>query len=466
MGTQPTVPRILVVSEEQVLAETVASAGYRVVALTPDQLGAWLAEDHDPLDAVLLDSFLPGQSFVALGQIQAAGRRVAVLLLERPDPRMSSPSLRLLPGIAVLPLPATYDHIFGAIADLLYAADDATVIAQPGTAPTSPPAATGSVRDAVAAAVDRALAEPEIGRRLTVKPTMVRVAPPDVGDADTAVVPVQVPASPEEALPPEAEAALERPIEPAAGQLATLLAERTDDLAGVAETAQVIVEQALELTGADSAALLVPDGQRWRVAADIGLRPVERRLELLPDSWLVTQVAQPEKGLLIEGTDIARRQLAGAPLASRKHLLAVAIPGSRALLLLARRADPAFVERNLDDASVLCKEAQAYLADALTVRSAGAAAVCVHRRGPGLPAAGPVECWLLDVDPIVQKLLVDRTALPDRAGPGRSACGTRARSCPDLTGSSRSRPRGPPGSAPLAQRRRRGDAGPRRRTCR
>ncbi len=170
-------------------------------------------------------------------------------------------------------------------------------------------------------------------------------------------------------MPPEAEAALERPIEPAASQLATLLAERTDDLAGVAETAQVIVEQALELTGADSAALLVPDGQRWRVAADIGLRPVERRLELLPDSWLVTQVAQPEKGLLIEGTDIARRQLAGAPLASRKHLLAIAIPGSRALLLLARRADPPFVERNLDDASVLCKEAQGYLADALTVRT-------------------------------------------------------------------------------------------------
>jgi hypothetical protein len=369
MGTKPAVPRILVVSEEQVLAETVASAGYRVVALTPDQLGAWLAEDHDPLDAVLLDSFLPGQSFVALGQIQAAGRRVSVLLLERPDPNMNSPSLRLLPGIAVLPLPATYDHIFGAIADLLYAADDVAVIARPAAAPTSAPGSTGSVREAVAAAVDHAFAEPEIGGRHAVKPAMVQIAPPDVGDAETAVVPSPGPAAREDVAPPKAYADLERPIEPAASQLATLLAKRADDLAGVAETAQVIIEQAVDLTGADSAALLVRDGQRWRVAGDVGLRPVERRLELLPDSWLITQVAQPEKGLLIEGTDIARRQLAGAPLASRKHLLAITIPGSKALLLLARRADPPFVERNLDDAAVLCHEAQGYLEDALTVRT-------------------------------------------------------------------------------------------------
>jgi hypothetical protein len=197
---------------------------------------------------------------------------------------------------------------------------------------------------------------------------MVRVAPPDVGDDETAVVPVPVPTAPDEASTPEPEA-VEAAIAVSASELASMLAERTDDLAGVAETAQVIVEQALELVDADSAALLVPDGPRWRVAADVGLRPVERRLELLPDSWLVSQVVRPEKGLLIEGTDIARRQLAGAPLASRKHLLAVAIPGSQALLLLARRADPPFVERNLDDASVLCKEAQAYVADALAVRT-------------------------------------------------------------------------------------------------
>jgi chemotaxis protein histidine kinase CheA len=151
-------------------------------------------------------------------------------------------------------------------------------------------------------------------------------------------------------------------------QLVESFVTRADELFGVADTGEVIVNAAIEQTGADAAALLLPDGGRWRVAAGHNLRPLERRYELSDTSWLVTQVAWQRRGVIVQDTDIARRALRGAPLASWHHLLAAPIPGVQGLLLLARAQDPPFGERDLSSLVALAREAAPLIVEALSVR--------------------------------------------------------------------------------------------------
>ena len=140
-----------------------------------------------------------------------------------------------------------------------------------------------------------------------------------------------------------------------AASLVRQLAASVHELYGVRETAEVVVADAVERTAADAGALLLPDSGRWRVAAGIGLRPLEHRYELHSDSWLVDEIARGYRGAIIENTDVARSPLHGAPLASRRHLLAVPVPSVEGLLLVARNDDPAFSE---DDVLVLARVGQ------------------------------------------------------------------------------------------------------------
>ena len=83
------------------------------------------------------------------------------------------------------------------------------------------------------------------------------------------------------------------------------------------ETAGVIVDDAVVRSFADAGAILVPDGDVWRVAAGVAIRPLEHRLQLTQESWLVENVASAGKGIIIEDSDVARENLRGSPLASR-----------------------------------------------------------------------------------------------------------------------------------------------------
>src|SRR6185437_4538794 len=74
------------------------------------------------------------------------------------------------------------------------------------------------------------------------------------------------------------------PVDPLGVAVATLL-DRRSELFGVAETAQVLAEEVIERGEADAAAVLVPDGGRWRVSGGVGLRPLERRLLLDTSHW-------------------------------------------------------------------------------------------------------------------------------------------------------------------------------------
>jgi hypothetical protein len=142
-----------------------------------------------------------------------------------------------------------------------------------------------------------------------------------------------------------------------------------DELYGVRETAEVVVADAVERTSAHAGALLVPDGGRWRVAAGLHLRSLEHRYELDSDSWLVDEIARGYRGVIIENTDVARTGLHGAPLASRRHLLAVPVPTVEGLLLVARDEDPAFTEDDVLNLARVGQEAAPLLSSALDTRA-------------------------------------------------------------------------------------------------
>jgi hypothetical protein len=124
----------------------------------------------------------------------------------------------------------------------------------------------------------------------------------------------------------------------------------------------------MERSGAAAGCVLVPDDDEWRVAAGIGLRPLEHRLRLAGDHWLTDTVASQSKGVLIEGSDIARGRMGGAPLAARNHLMAVPIPTTGAVILLARDEGP-FAKSLVSELADVAAEGRPLLLDALAARN-------------------------------------------------------------------------------------------------
>jgi hypothetical protein len=157
--------------------------------------------------------------------------------------------------------------------------------------------------------------------------------------------------------------------QPPTPELVRMLLERMTELYGVGDTAQVLADDVVERADADAAAVLVPDGGVWRVSAGVGLRPLERRLVLDPTHWMISEIADPGRAVLIEDTDIVRQQLAGAPLAAWRHILAVPVPEVRAAVVLARgqEAGP-FTDRDLTAVVPTVREASTLLSQAIEVR--------------------------------------------------------------------------------------------------
>ena len=150
--------------------------------------------------------------------------------------------------------------------------------------------------------------------------------------------------------------------------LVRALLSRSHEVYGVSEAGNLVVGDALARTGASAGALLLQDGDSWRVAAGEGLRRLEHRYVLSADSWLVTTIASRHKGVIIDRTDVARRPLAGAPLAAHKHLVAAPVRAVAGILLIARDDDPAFGERDLASLARLAEASAGILASAMDAR--------------------------------------------------------------------------------------------------
>lgn len=132
----------------------------------------------------------------------------------------------------------------------------------------------------------------------------------------------------------------------------------------VGEVADQLAAAACDRLGAESSAVLVPEDEWWSVVGGVSLRPVERRLSVPPDHWIVTSLVQQGRGAVIDRSDVARNQLAQAPLAVRQYLVIVAEPVNRAVLMVGRDTGT-FDEDDLAHANELLRSASQPLREAL-----------------------------------------------------------------------------------------------------
>jgi hypothetical protein len=141
------------------------------------------------------------------------------------------------------------------------------------------------------------------------------------------------------------------------------------DLTPLREVCDVIAEDAVERVDADSSAVLVRDGDVWRVSGGYRLRPLEERLVLDDRHWLVTEILPKRRGVLVEESDVARTQLHGAPLAHRRHVLVVSLPAVETLVIVGREAGGPFDPADLVALKEVRDEGTSLLEQALDLRA-------------------------------------------------------------------------------------------------
>jgi hypothetical protein len=152
-------------------------------------------------------------------------------------------------------------------------------------------------------------------------------------------------------------------------RLVRTLTSRSTKLSRVSDVVHSLLGEIVELTSADAAAALVPDGNQWRVIGGAGLRTAEQNLVLGAGHWFIADIALAGQAILIEDTDAVRLRVSGAPLAGWRHLMAVPIPEARTTILLAR-GDHAATFHDQDLAAVVgpVRRTASPLAEALLTR--------------------------------------------------------------------------------------------------
>ena len=154
--------------------------------------------------------------------------------------------------------------------------------------------------------------------------------------------------------------------------LVAALLERVPSLLEVDAVAAAMADDACQRAEADAAAILLNEDGRYVLAAGMGLGPLEHRLELDSDHWLVREVVRAGHGLIVEDTDIARLRLMGAPLSDSQHLLVVPITDVGAMVMVARDAEGvAFTSTDLAAVTRLTAEAAGPLREVLQLRELG-----------------------------------------------------------------------------------------------
>lgn len=135
----------------------------------------------------------------------------------------------------------------------------------------------------------------------------------------------------------------------------------------LADIADMTAAAAADSVGGQGCAVLVPDGDTWRVTGSFGLRPTETRLTLAHDHWLVQDLMKNWRGAIIDNTDVARARLVNAPLAAHDQLLVASELATGTVLMVGRQTE-VFTEDDLSAARAVLSEAAAPLAEALAVR--------------------------------------------------------------------------------------------------
>jgi hypothetical protein len=145
------------------------------------------------------------------------------------------------------------------------------------------------------------------------------------------------------------------------------LTEALPRLRTVGSVCESLITDVVAATSSEACAVLVPDGEYWRVAAGLGVRHVEWRLAVQSDAWLLEEAVGQRHGIVVEDTDIARQRLSGTPLASWEQLMVVPVRETDVVVLVARHEQP-YVDADIRRLAEAADEYRVGLADALALR--------------------------------------------------------------------------------------------------
>lgn len=145
------------------------------------------------------------------------------------------------------------------------------------------------------------------------------------------------------------------------------LVEQLSDEMTLAEVCAEVCALVTDAGRADAAALLVRDGDRWRVSGGSGLRDLEHRIELDSGHWLISEMLGSVRGAVIDHSDVARQYMRNAPVASRDQLAFVTSTALQAVLVVGRGEVP-FGADDLTYLKGVLDEAQPHLLHALAIR--------------------------------------------------------------------------------------------------
>lgn len=150
-------------------------------------------------------------------------------------------------------------------------------------------------------------------------------------------------------------------------ELTAALKARVGGLYSVDDVAEFVLTEIIDRCGAAAGAALMRADGAWVVEAGVGLRPLERRLEVPSDHWLTRRVVVEELGLLVARSDGSGHELVGVPLASWEYLAAVYLPQGELLVLLAS-AERSFDHGHLKLVRDIDEECKDLLHEACAVR--------------------------------------------------------------------------------------------------
>jgi hypothetical protein len=395
--------QLIVVSDNRTLSLGLTGLDYDVLDLRPQEFHSWLESGssaavlvvsvEQPADAMdivtaasdsqadlrilLVASDAPGWSSIA----RADDARLTVLPLPVTRLSLASALQRLASGdpaaangeAATSPTPIAEETVAEPIGEIVEVADTADDVPAPpvstghtghtGHTVATPAETEAPVRHMVAArstdALRARLAERAATAAPTVAPAMDDMArPPTIGAGPVG----------SEAAESTTRRQPRHAVDEGVPALVRALLASVDNLYDVRDAALAVVEECVGAAAADAGVLLLPDGGLWRVCGAVGVRPLEWRYVVEPDSWLVTTVVHGNRGVLVDDSDIARQRLGGAPLTHHAQLMAVPVPHAEGFLLVAREEMP-FSEDDLSTVAEIASDAGSLLVEALLIRS-------------------------------------------------------------------------------------------------
>jgi hypothetical protein len=337
---------VLVVTRNPSVALALGGTGLEVIELRPSGLDAWLTlEDRPAPDAVVVAQATPEEALTTLYSVRDHGIGAAALLLAAGgeawaalDPRSPGGA----PASRLLVLPVSGPQLVEAVHEVI-ALPDSYVGAHVATpAPPEPTPVPVEV-------AELSVPEPRV-------PT-AHVIDLRAGEADQAR------------------------LSDVRGTVRHLL-EGVEEVYGVPESAAVVIAEARARVACDAAALLVADGDRWRLAASEGMSEQEAREVPSPSSWLTSTIGPARRGLVVDTSDLARERVQGMPLAARRFLVVAPVPPARAVLVLARDGEPDFSDAEVTTLVALGEEAGPLLTAAVDARDLARALAPLRDTGP------------------------------------------------------------------------------------